>query len=404
MKPIRLLSAFAIGLAASTISATANDWPHWLGPNSNNVAAPGPNFDPDLEKWKIAWEREIGLGYSAVTIDDGRGYSMGHDGNANETIICFDANTGQVIWTHKYQGDLIPKMHAGGPNASITVNGNSLYALSKDGLVKQLNAKNGQEVWATRLTEVLDMEVPRWGFASSPYEYGDWILLSAGKTTALDKKTGKAVWTTHDANKPGYATPIVFSMGAKDYVAAFDSGGFSVLQAKDGKELARLPVKAKYDLTAATPVVTDNGSSIFLSINTGSKMLSFDGKNLNSKWEARDLQNYASTNPVVNGAMFGIDGHVKTVKSKLYAVDFETGDVHWTVPEFGYASMIAVGNTLLIMTEAGELVTAKASPDKYQEISRRKLLEGINWTHPVYANDRIYIRNEDGRLLCLERS
>jgi acyl dehydratase len=56
------------------------------------------------------------------------------------------------------------------------------------------------------------------------------------------------------------------------------------------------------------------------------------------------------------------------------------------------------------MTEAGELVTAKASADKYQEISRRKLLEGINWTHPVYANDRIYIRTEDGRLLCLERS
>ena len=404
MKTRRLLSLVAIGLAIPALSAIADDWPHWLGPNGNNRVMPASDFDPNLDNWKIAWEREIGLGYSAITIVDGRGYSMGHDGNANETIVCFDANTGKVIWTHTYQGDLIPKMHAGGPNASITITGNNLYALSKDGLAKRLDAKTGKEIWATSLTEILDMEVPRWGFASSPYEYGDWILLSAGKTTALDKNTGKPVWTTSDANKPGYATPIVFSSGAKDYVAAFDSGGFSVLQAKDGKELARLPVTAKYDLTAATPVVANNGNSIFLSINTGSKMLSFDGKSLNAKWEARDLQNYASTNPVINGAMFGIDGHVKTVKSKLYAVDFETGDVHWTVPEFGYASMIAVGDTLLIMTEAGELVTAKASADKYQEISRRKLLEGINWTHPVYANGRIYVRNEDGRLLCLERS
>lgn len=65
--------------------------------------------------------------------------------------------------------------------------------------------------------------------------------------------------------------------------------------------------------------------------------------------------------------------------------------------------MIAVGDTLLIQTEAGELVTANASSDNYQEISRRKLLEGICWTHPVYANNRINVRNEDGRLLCLER-
>lgn len=403
MKSTRLVSLFAFAIAASGISALGNDGPRWLGPNGNNRVVPTASFDANLENWKIAWEREIGLGYSAVTISDGLGYSMGRDGKSSEVIVCFDANTGEVVWQRTYQGDLIPKMHAGGPNASITISGDSLYALSKDGLAKRLSAKTGKEVWSTQLTDVLDMDVPRWGFASSPYEYRDWILLSAGKVTALNKDTGKPVWTTSDANKPGYSTPIVFSSGAKDYIAAFDSEGFSVLQSKDGKELDRLPVEAKYDLTAATPVVTGNGDNIFLSINTGSKMLSFDGKRLNSKWEARDLQNYASTNPVFDGAMYGIDGHVKTVKSKLYSVDFETGDVNWTVPEFGYASMIAVGDTLLIQTEAGELVTANASSDNYQEISRRKLLEGICWTHPVYANNRINVRNEDGRLLCLER-
>ena len=391
---------------ASSIASTslADDWPNWLGPNGNNHVEPSDSFDANLDNWKIVWEKNVGLGYSAITIANGRGYTMGHDGDARETIICFDAKTGKQIWKYSYEGDLIPKMHTGGPNASVTVSGDRLYALSKDGQAISLDANTGKEIWSTRLTEIMDIEVPRWGFASSPYEYGDQILLSAGKVTALDKNTGNPIWTTPDANKPGYATPLVFKSGAKDYIAAFDSAGFSILSATNGKELDRHPITAKYDLTAATPVIVDNGESIFLSINTGSQMLSFDGKKLDTKWTARGLQNYASTNPLIDGTMYGIDGHVKTVKSELYAVDFETGGVRWTVPTFGYASMIAVGDTLLIQTEGGELVTAKANPDRYQEISRRKLLEGICWTHPVYANDRIYIRSEEGKLICLERS
>jgi len=404
--PNRLLPLFSFLLALCQLSshATAGDWPHWLGPNDNNVVAAEPSFDPDLNNWKTAWRSDIGLGYSSVIIANERAYTMGHDGDANETIHCIDANTGVPIWTYSYEGDLIPKMHPGGPNASVTISGDRLYALSKDGQAICLNANSGSEIWKTRLTDIMGIDMPRWGFASSPVEYGDQILLSAGKVTALDKNTGKPIWTTQQARRPGYGTPVVFRSGSQDFIAAFDSEGLSVLSASNGEEIARHSIKAKFDLTAATPIVTDDGRSIFLSINTKSEALSFDGKKLSTKWSVRELQNYVSGNPLVNGILYGIDGHVKTVKSELYAIDFETGETRWTEPKFGYASLIAIDETLLILTEDGELVTASATSDGYQEISRIKLLERLCWTHPVYANHRIYIRNEHGTLICLERS
>ena len=85
-------------------------------------------------------------------------------------------------------------------------------------------------------------------------------------------------------------------------------------------------------------------------------------------------------------------------------MDLESGKELWTKRDFGFASLIAIGKTLLILTEQGELVTAKANSESYQEISRIPLLEGICWTDPVYSYGRIYIRNERGKVICLERS
>jgi len=59
---------------------------------------------------------------------------------------------------------------------------------------------------------------------------------------------------------------------------------------------------------------------------------------------------------------------------------------------------------LIILSEAGKLVIAEASPDKYKEISSAQVLSGKCWTVPVLANGRIYARNAAGRLVCVDVS
>ena len=57
---------------------------------------------------------------------------------------------------------------------------------------------------------------------------------------------------------------------------------------------------------------------------------------------------------------------------------------------------------MIIMSDKGKLVIAEISPDSYKELASAKVLSGLCWTVPVLANGRIYCRNHDGELLCLD--
>ncbi len=99
---------YALFIVILTPVLQANDWPKWLGPNENNQVAAADNFDPNLENWKIAWQKNVGLGYSSTTTFQGKVYTMGHDGKSKETISALDHGTGDELWSYIYEGDLIP--------------------------------------------------------------------------------------------------------------------------------------------------------------------------------------------------------------------------------------------------------------------------------------------------------
>ena len=124
----------ALSLALFSFPLFASDWPHWLGPEGNNTT-PDAEFEPDLNKWQVSWKTEIGRGYSSVTVDGDFAFTMGHDGKANETIYCFDVNTGDVKWEYSYSAQLLSAMHPGGPNASPTILSDKVITVSKDGQI-----------------------------------------------------------------------------------------------------------------------------------------------------------------------------------------------------------------------------------------------------------------------------
>jgi hypothetical protein len=65
------------------------------------------------------------------------------------------------------------------------------------------------------------------------------------------------------------------------------------------------------------------------------------------------------------------------------------------------------GDRYIINNDRGELIIAALSPAGYKEISRthlikptsdsrnRRELGAVNWTHPAYANRRIFTRNDE---------
>ena len=398
----RFFSTFAplvFGFCLGALNLHASDWPRWLGPDGSNRTS-DPAFQADLAKYTPAWEAKIGRGYSSVIVAGGKAIVLGHDEQTGETVFCLDAATGKELWKHAYPAELLPRMHPGGPNASATVVGDRVLTLSKDGQLFCLNVKDGTKVWEAKLTAAMGIEVPQWGFGSSPVVSGKTVLASAGKVIALDLDTGKTLWVTQGEQTAAYATPVPFARNGVSYIAAMNGKGLSVLSAKDGAELAHRPMTAQFNLLATSPVVLEQGNRIFMSGNASSELLTFDGKTLTPVWTGKDIRNALNESIVVGDTIYGIDGRQGT-PARLVAVNLADGKLRWAKDSFGYGTTIGIGDALLALTETGELIAAKMKPDGYEETGRLQILGKTCWTTPTVAHGRIYARNDQGNLICL---
>ena len=62
-------------------------------------------------------------------------------------------------------------------------------------------------------------------------------------------------------------------------------------------------------------------------------------------------------------------------------VELATGNVRWSEDGYGPGNCILVGDTLVALSDAGELVLVEASPRAYRERARAKVLEGKVLVH-----------------------
>jgi outer membrane protein assembly factor BamB len=48
-----------------------------------------------------------------------------------------------------------------------------------------------------------------------------------------------------------------------------------------------------------------------------------------------------------------------------------------------------------VLTEEGEVVLVKATPERHEELARFSAIEGKTWNHPVIAGGRLLVRNAE---------
>lgn len=95
---IRLLhgSIVAATWMAATLTAIesfASDWPHWRGPKHDGISAETNR----TSSWpasapKQLWQAALGIGFSIVSVSDGRVFTMGN-AKDTDTVWCLDALT-----------------------------------------------------------------------------------------------------------------------------------------------------------------------------------------------------------------------------------------------------------------------------------------------------------------------
>ena len=110
------MKMFAWILMSVGLASLAGGWPQWQGPDRSGVSE---ETMPALESLKVAWQREVGLGFSGIATAGKRAYTMGNNGQGQETLFCLDARDGNVVWQQSYAGKRMPKRHVGGPQCNV---------------------------------------------------------------------------------------------------------------------------------------------------------------------------------------------------------------------------------------------------------------------------------------------
>ncbi|NOU35752.1 MAG: PQQ-binding-like beta-propeller repeat protein [Kiritimatiellaceae bacterium] len=388
-------------VAAAAAGGYANDWPVWRGPDGNGISK---ETGWDSSGAKTLWTKELGAGYSSVSVKGDKLYTMGHesadDKAGKDTVYCLDAKTGKEVWSYSYASQTGGKYK--GPRATPVIDGDCVYTVSQDGLVICLDAASGKIKWQADVPGKTGNKNIRWGISSSAVIEGNMILLNIGSAgVALDKNSGSIKWSSVGA--PSYASPVVFDRADKRCAAMFTASGLQTVDAKTGKQIASIEWITKFDINGADPLVI--GDKIFISsgYDRGCAMLDFSSGELNKLWESTALKTQFSSCVYIDGYIYGIDGQTKS-KGTLRCISAADGSEKWS-EQIGFGSLIAADGKLIVLGESGTLYFAATAPDKYNEISKMDTgLGQLCWTPPVLANGIIYCRNDKGTLVAINVS
>ena len=164
------------------VPAMAGDWADWRGP-----ARDGVSLEKDLPaKWSpsgenLAWKAPYG-GRSAPIVMNNRVFIQNTSGKGEleqERVMAFDADTGKLLWEHKFNvflSDVPPHRVGWASPVGDPATGN-VYALGVGGSLLALS-REGKVVWERSLGEDFGLLTTHGGRTVSPIIDGDLVILS----------------------------------------------------------------------------------------------------------------------------------------------------------------------------------------------------------------------------------
>lgn len=429
---------FLVAVLAA-LPAAAADWPQWMGPNRDDVWSETGIVETFPEGGpKFLWRKPISGGFAGPAVAGGKVYVTdyvrvsGDDKPAptrrnellgKERVLCLDANTGDELWKHEYECNYTISYPAG-PRCTPTVDGDRLYTLGAMGDLLCLDTNSGKVIWSKNLPQAYEAQVPLWGYAGHPLVYKNLLICAAGgkgsAVVALDKSSGEEVWKALTAPEIGYSPPTLVEAGGVTQLLIFNGQGLNSLNPDDGSLYWSQTLRTAYSMAIMAP--RKDGDYLFAGGHNHKSVglkLDRDKPAATKVWDGSrnvGLAPVSGTPFVEDGIAYGID-----CDGLFRAVRIATGEQLWATAKpvngqdnerrgarEGATFVTKNGDRFFIFGENGDLVIARLSPEKYDEISRTKLLEPVGvglgrsvvWSHPAYAQKCIFARN-DQEIVCV---
>lgn len=393
----------------------ADDWPQWRGPFRDAVSAETGL----LQSWpaggpKLAWKAaELGTGYCSVVVGRGRLFTMGRK-ESDVVVTALDAATGQLDWSRKI-GET--SRH---PCSTPTLDGELLYALDPDGELVCLQAATGEMVWQTSFQDDYGGRMMSGrGYGESPLIDGERLICTPGGPdavlVALDKLSGTLIWKAslpeigpQGKDGAGFSSVVATEAAGHRQYLQLVGRGLVGIDARDGHFLWGYNTIANETANIPTPIVHEDYVFAANGYTAGSVLLRL----------VEDIDRKRSTSGVNAEVVYALSGSqfqnhhggVVRLGDYLYAghgnnnglptcLEFKTGRVVWKRrgPGVGSAAVVAADGQLYFRYQNGVVALIEASSRGYKLNGSLEIpgAGGDSWAHPVIANGRLYLREQE---------
>ena len=418
-----LLSIFLnISLSVFVPAAiTASDWAEWRGPARDGVSLEKnlpTRWSPSGEN--LAWKAPFG-GRSAPIVMGGHVYlvnSVGKGETLQERLVALNADTGALVWEHRfnvYLSDVPPHRIGWASPVGDPATGN-VYVFGVGGNLIALT-REGKVLWERSLGEDFGLLTTHGGRTVSPLIEGDNLILSGvtfqwgahGRGThrffAFDKKTGETIWISAPGARPydtTYAAPIIVNVNGTRLLIQGSSDGFvHAIKAGTGEpvwkiEISKRGINTGVVVHGTTAILTHSEEN--LDSNEMGMMVAVDAaatgdlKGDQIKWRTYGWQGGYSS-PVLDGdRLYHVDNG-----ANLGAFDVKTGKQLWlkNLGTIQKSSPVLADGKLYVGTENGKFYILKPSATgadilDEDQLGTEALPEAII-ASPAVSNGRVFV-------------
>ena len=371
-------------------------WPAYRGPQRDGRYPHGIRTDWPADGLPLLWQQPIGGGYASFVAADDRLFTIEQRRN-REVVTAYDAETGRELWAHGWKTFFQEMMGGDGPRATPTWDDGRLFSLGASGELRALDAATGELRWRTNILADAGAANLTWAMAASPLVVdGMVVVLPGGDTgrsvTAYNANTGDIVWTAL-SDVQGYAAPMLVELAGVRQILVVTADRAAGLTVEDGTLLWEYPwVTSKGPPNISMPVVI-GGDRLFLSVGYGHGGALIEvtdtGGSLSAQeyWRTTRMKNRFSTSVLYEGHLYGLD------ESILACIDAETSELAWKGGRYGHGQLLLADGHLVVLTERGDVVLVRATPDGHEELARFAAIKGKTWNTPTIADGRLFVRN-----------
>ncbi len=421
---IYLNLCLAISLVASS------DWAEWRGPARDGISSEKNlpvNWSPTGEN--LVWKAPHG-GRSAPIVIGDRVYLQNTAGSGEtlqERLMCFNADSGTLLWEHRfniYLSDVPPHRVGWASPVGDPATGN-VYAFGVGGNLIGLN-RDGKVIWERSLGEDFALLTTHGGRTVSPIVDGDLVIVSgvtsmwgqhgrgAHRFMAFDKKTGETFWVSAPGGRPydtTYAPPIIATVnGTRLLIQGASDGVVHAIKPQTGEpvwkyEISKRGLNTGVVVRGNTAILThseenldSNEMGMMVAVDAGGKG---EIKKEQIKWTTYGWQGGLSS-PVLDGdRLYQIDN-----SANIAAFDVNTGKQLWlqNLGTIQKASPVLADGKLYVGTENGKFFILKPTATGCEILDQDQLGTAAQpekiIASAAVSNGRVYVVSESG-IYCI---